>query len=321
MKYAICLILLAISFPALAWGPHTEITKAGMDVLAPDDPIVKHLGLHFQRLPYYSWMGDYQSSLMDEPDGNQFLADDYLLFSKVPKHTSHLSPDVNKVLEPCFKRAVQALRTETPLNAARWIGTILHWTEDAGAPPHALAVGGDTHFGMENWIDKTKITIGAYKPQLLGTNEQEALAGYLRRMDGLSAYAKSIGEKTKPLVEANRRSEVEPLSLECAEENSRVVADLLHTLGAIELRDVPDSAILRGTVNPLGDHKMSAKIYLDGTDYTTITDAEGRYAFHNIPPGAYRGHFWAGGFRTRAFYVILSKGDSRTLNVSLPIDH
>lgn len=231
----LCLILLAVSLPACAWGPHTEVTQAGLDVLAPDDPIVVRLGPHFQRLASYSWMGDYQGSLMDEPDGSQYLADDYLLFPKVPKHTGHLSPEVNQVLDPCFKRAVQALRTETPLNAARWIGTVLHWTEDAGVPPHALPTGGDTHFGMENWIDKTQIKLVGYQPQLLGSNEQEALAGYLRRMDGLSAYAKATGEKTKPLVEAGRRSEVEPLSLECAEENSRVVADLLHTLGAMSL--------------------------------------------------------------------------------------
>ena len=312
------LLLLTIALPVWAWGPHTEVTQAGLDALAPNDPIVVRLGPQFQRLSFYCWMGDYQGSLMDEPDRSQYYADDYLLFPKVPKHVSHLSPDVNQILEPYFRRAVQALRTETRLNAARWIGTLLHFTEDAGAPPHALGVLGDTHFGMENWIDKTQIKLDAYTPQLLGSNENEALTGYLRRMDGLSAYAKAVGEKTKPLVEANRRSEVEPLSLECAEENSRVVADILHTLGAIGLKDTPDSAILRGTINPFGDHKMSAKVYLDGTDYTTITGPDGRYEFHNIPPGAYRGRYWSPGFRTRGFYVILSKGDNRVLNVTLP---
>ena len=45
---------------------------------------------------------------------------------------------------PLFIRALQALRTESPANAVRWLGSLLHFVTDTGSPPpHALVYKGD----------------------------------------------------------------------------------------------------------------------------------------------------------------------------------
>jgi hypothetical protein len=231
-------------------------------------------------------MGDYAGSLMQEPDGSLYYADDYLLLPAHPKYAAHTSPGANRSFEPYFRRAVRALRTETSPNTARWIGTLLHFTEDPGAPPHALAGMGDLHHNMENWVTSEKITITGYKPKLLASTEEEALAGYLLRMEGLIAFSSERAEKIKPLVAANNREAAKPLILECALESSRVVADLLYTLGRLDLSGQEGSVALRRTVNPglasMPD-KRAAKVVLLGTDYSTLTDASSRYESRDLP--------------------------------------
>jgi hypothetical protein len=71
--------LLAI-VPALAWGPHTEITQAALEALGTNDALALRLGPHAQDLAgSYCWMGDYHRVVCE--GGNElFFADDYLLF-------------------------------------------------------------------------------------------------------------------------------------------------------------------------------------------------------------------------------------------------
>ena len=65
-------------------------------------------------------------------------------------------------------------------------------------------------------MDAGKIDITGYQPQLLGKTEAEALEGYVKRLNGLNAYALERANKLKPFAEANDRANAEPLILECA---------------------------------------------------------------------------------------------------------
>jgi hypothetical protein len=269
-----------------AWGPHGEITQAAVDVLPPDDPLRAQLGDQIARLRDYCWMGDMRRSLHREPNA-WFYADDYLLFPTMTWHRDHICPEVKTTYEPCFRQAVAALRSETPANAVRWIGTILHFVEDTGSPPHSAEIRGEVHSKMENWVDAKAITISDYRPQLFGQSEDQAVDGFLHRMDRLIEFSKLRAERAKPFVLADDRPSTEPIVLESALETSRVVADLLHTLGHLAATG-PTGATLRGKVvstPPAGLERLPAKIMLQGTHHATLADAEGNYEFRNLPAG------------------------------------
>jgi hypothetical protein len=273
-----------------AWGPHTQITQAALDVLGTNDLLIRHLGAQAQHLTNYAWMADYRRLPFEEP-GQLFYADDYLLFPEAPVHWDHICPEVKKTYKPYFERAIVALRTETPANAARWIGSLLHFTEDTGAPPHAAEVRGAMHTKMENWVDAKLITISGYKPQLLGTNDTNALQGFLKRMDDLIVFSKERARRMRLNVEIGNRRAVEPVVLESALETSRMAADLLHTLGVIAAQNAIGGGSLKGVIHseaPLGMEQFPAKVILATTNLSTLADLSGAFEFRNLPPGEYR---------------------------------
>ncbi len=281
------LMLLFLSNPALAWGPHTEITRAAIAVQPNLPELKKSFGDELDRIAKdYCWMGDWRESV--RPD---HYADDYLLFPNAPDHSSHMPPEVRRTYKPFFLRALQALRTENPQNSSRWIGSLLHFLQDLGSPPHAANVGGATHTKMERWLDESKIHIADYKPRLLGKTDEEALAGLLERMDQLHAFAKVRGEKLKPLVEKLTIRENQSLELECALETAHVTADVLFTLFTL-CREAPakiGGSFSGNFVYPAHPTyaAVPAKVVLQGTNYSTTTDPEGSFSFRNLPPGKY----------------------------------
>ena len=124
--------LLALCAPApaaLAWGPHGEITRAAQEVLPEREKAAAYFGGEWRRLPDYSLMPDLLNSIRDD-----FFPNDFLLWPGMRAHTQHMMPKVVATCAPHFQRALQALRTETPANAARWIGSLVHYVEDSGAP-------------------------------------------------------------------------------------------------------------------------------------------------------------------------------------------
>lgn len=140
-------VAMLASLSAQAWGPHELITQAALDALGPNDPLVLQLGPQTQRLTNYAWMGDYFGVIMEEP-AELFYADDYLLFPGTTTYFDHTGPDVRSAFRPFYFRAIQALQTENPANAARWVGALLHFVQDAGCPPHAAGLRGDVHTKM-----------------------------------------------------------------------------------------------------------------------------------------------------------------------------
>ena len=283
---------------AAAWGPHPQITRAAIKVL-PDLPRWKAaLGSdNLAALADYCWMPDERGM-----DMGAYYADDYLLIHQMPRHVGHVMPDVQQTFVPYFRRALQALRTETPLNACRQIGSLIHFVEDTGAPPHAREQC-PHHMELENWVRGEQVIIKGYRPQLLGKTDAEAEAGLLRRMAGLVTFSKARAERALPLVSQPRpdRAKVEPIILESALESARVTADVLYTLFTLGLAPQPEGAGLMGTVTaatlPLRDDH-GARIVLLGTDYATLATTAGprpspsqwcgKFELRNLPPGDYR---------------------------------
>jgi len=284
--------VILVSFPlvCVAWGPHPDITKAGLSVLDKNDPIITVLGDEVERLSNYTWMPDTRRSLIFTAN-DAFYPDDFLLFPGVDKHMGHVCPGVKQAYEPYYRRALQALRTETAPNAARWIGSLGHFIEDSSAPCHAFPTGGELHKKMENWINGKDIHIKGYQPQLLGDDDESVLKGLLARMDKLVAYSSERGEKIKKMAEADDRPALEVAALENANEGARALADVLHTLGKLSGQGLKNGATLRGVIRSVavrGLEKLPAKIMLTGTTYSTLAGPDGRYEFRNMPVGSYR---------------------------------
>ena len=110
--------------------------------------------------------------------------------------------------------------------------------------------------------------------------------------------------------------------LESALETSRVVADLLYTLGQLAGQNVA-SAALRGTVAsaaPAGMEKLPAKIMLLGTMYSTLADAEGRYEFQHLPAGSYQLAVIRPGCDDAVAEVKLSADQETVQDFALPSD-
>lgn len=297
---------------AFAWGPHTEITRAAQAVLPAGPELKREFGKEWERLAKdYVWMGDWREAV--RPD---HYADDYLLFPDARQHFSHMPPEVRKTYEPYFRRALQAIRTESPQNATRWLGSLLHFVQDSGSPPHAANVGGETHAKMERWVDESKIDIGDYKPRLLGKTDDEALRGFLERMDGLHEYSKARGIKLKPIVEKLKDRTNQALELECALESAKVSADLLHTLFVLgQSESKRPAGALRGTIEcrpPEGYAAVPAKIALVGTSHSTTADADGRFVFRNLQPGKYEAWVLATGYEAMMLKNIEVKAGEET---------
>lgn len=316
LRLAILTLLAASS--AFAWGPHSEIAQAALDAIGPNDPLAKHLGADTKRLVQYVWMADNRQQLLSKAD-EVFYADDVLLFPAATKHIDHICPAVQQTYSPYFRRALQALRTESPHNAARWIGSLLHFTTDTGSPPHAASITGPVHSKMENWLDAKLIHIPDYKPQLLGSDDTSAEAGFIQRMEGLIAFSKLRAERCRADVEADRREPVEPIVLESALETARVTADLLHTLGVLKVKGNGDATLKGKVIAPKLNHpqlsRLPAKIILRDTLYSTLTSDDGTFTFTHLPAGEYHPVISALGTVKELPPVKLSAGAAVTLDV------
>ena len=312
-----------------AWGPHPQITRAALQVLPCAERWNAALGSdNLTMLDRYCWMPDERGM-----DMGAYYADDYLLIRQMPRYVGHCMPDVQQTFVPYFRRAVQALRTETPVNACRQIGSLVHFVEDTGAPPHAREQC-PHHAELENWVRAEQVIITGYHPQLLGKTDDAALAGFLRRMAGLVEFSKARAERALPLVSQPQpdRAKVEPIILESALESARVTADVLYTVLTLGLSPQSPGASLAGVVTaghlPLRDNH-GARIVLLDTDYGTLatTDYPGRkgsqwcgnYELRNLPLGVYRVLAYRTGSQFRISVPIrLESGKQTRLDIALP---
>lgn len=297
-----------------AWGglPHQQIIDAALTAIPAEDQITVRLGSETEHLRGTVEMGDWMNSLIvvqenwhvtteDYPQvWSEYFGNDYLLFPAAPHFFSHIMPQVHETYAPYFLRALQALRTEDQANAARWMGSLLHFVTDSGSPPHAIGLTGPNHTKMENWLDASRIDIRGYQPQLLGRTDEEAAEGLRRRMDGLIARNGAIARKMVPYAEANDRAHLEPMALDCATEIARVAADVIHTLLVLSQTAATADAgsiLVSLTAPPLAEHPLlPAKLILLGTNFSTLSTADysparqysGTLFLRNIPAGTYQ---------------------------------
>ena len=316
------LLLLGVTVCALAgsasrlfaWGglPHQQIVDAALRSIPADDLITIRLGSEVGHLRDTVEMGDWMNSLIvvrenwhvtteDYPQvQSEYFGNDYLLFPAAPHFFSHIMPQVHDTYGPYFLRALQAFRTEDQANAARWMGSLLHFVTDSGSPPHAIGLSGPNHTKMENWLNAETIDLKGYRPQLLGNTDEEAVAGLRRRMDGLIARNAAIAREMVPYAQANDRAHVEPLALDCAAETARVTADVIHTLLVLSQKPTPaeTGSVVAGITAPaLTEHPLlPAKLILLGTNFSTLSSLDysssrqyaGTFFLRNIPAGTYR---------------------------------
>ena len=307
------LLVAALAGTTFGWDSkiHPGIVRAALGTLPADDRIQERLGDEVPRLMQYVQLGDWVDTLVAQREawdtggqtlelrGPSFFADDFLLFPASPSRVQHMLPDVKSTYRPFFLRALQALRMESPANAVRWMGSLLHFVTDSGSPPHVIGVKGADHTRMESGFDTSKIDLRAYVPQVLGDSEEAAVQGLSARMEQLAAYSAIRANKMLPLVKADGRAAMEPLALECAAETARVSADVIHTLLKLSGAPLGPGGFLTATVSASsveGIDGLAAKLVVLGTNYSTLSD-EALPAFHgyrgvfrlrDLPPGEYR---------------------------------
>jgi hypothetical protein len=281
------LLPLFLAASAHAWGPHSRITAEALNSLHNKHPLRGQLGTEFDQLTNYCWIPDFKG-LPFQVARADFYSDDFLLMPVMIRHLDHICPEVEQSYEPYFRRALQALRGESPENAARWIGSLLHFIQDSGSPPHAARIRGDVHIRMENWLAPSNIVISPYAPRLLATNDDAAVKELASRMKELIEFAKVLGQKLRtPVLLGNRRA-VTPLASQCANECARVSADVLHTLSWLTTNHQASGFELRGRIvsNPAPtDARFAARLMIAGTNISTVANETGEFVLNGIPRG------------------------------------
>jgi hypothetical protein len=311
-KISVPLSLLVIS-TGFAWDSkiHSGIIHAALMAIPQEDRIQERWGPEVWRLQEYVQMGDWINTVVSQREawdvggqtltqtGLQFYANDYLLFPSMTHSVQYSVPDVLATYQPFFLRALQALRTESPANAARWVGSVLHFITDSGSPPHTIGVKGEDHTKMESWLDTSLIDLSRYHPRMLGSTDEVALEGLLSRMNSLIAFSAVRGKQLLPLVKVNDRPHIEPIALESAAETSRVTADVIHTLLQLSRPDANSkgASVVAGIAATAVDgmENLPAKLIALGTSYSTLSEESlpayhtylGTFSLRNLPPGAY----------------------------------
>ena len=341
---ALCAVLLS-ALRLFAWGglPHQQILDAALTAIPASDQITVRLGGETRHLRDTVEMGDWMNSLIvlqenwhvtteDYPQiESEYFGNDYLLFPASPHFFSHIMPQVHETYRPFFLRTLQALRTEDQENAARWMGSLLHFVTDSGSPPHTIGLTGPNHTRMENWLDASRIDIRGYQPQLLGSTDEQASEGLRRRMDALIARNGEIARKMVPWAEANDRAHIEPMALDCATETARAAADVIHTL--LVLSEKPAQADTGSIVASISAPALAeqpllpAKLVLLDTNFSTLSALDnsspqqysGTFFLRNIPAGSYRAAIERRGAETLFVSpLIVRKGEQVQFTWHLP---
>ena len=297
--------------PAGGWDSkiHPGIVRAALGALPAEDRLRERWGDEAWRLQQYVQLGDWVNAVVMQQEqwhvggetpeltGVQFYANDFLIFPGVPRPFQHMAPAVQGTYRPFFLRAVQAMRMETPENAARWVGSLLHFITDSGSPPHTIGVTGPNHTRMESGFDTRLIDLTGYRPQVLGDNADAALKGLIARMDGLLAFSAIRAKQMLPYAESNDRAKLDGPALESATETARVTADVIHTLLHLTIPARGASLTAQFTAPAVdGMDNLPAKLLFLGTPYSTLSTQmppafhtyRGVFSVREIPPGNYR---------------------------------
>lgn len=310
-----------------AWGPHIDITKAALERVPSSPEWADLMDKNFTaQIAGNAFLPD-TWGIISSSNGEKFHANDYLQIKGVEVFAQHNlggSDGATKVpytqrdaFKAYFKKAVRALQMETPANAARRLGAIIHFTEDCGCPQHTnlLMKKAMRNHKSENFFTKEKIAIPNYTPVLFGDNIDAAADGLIKRLEALDAKTQPIAQELfeKELFKNEKKGDmmdrkvIEPLNFKASKQSAEAVADLVYT--ALKIGTKPlDGAKLCGEITapalPLPDSdKLVARVWLldsngDITDIDTFTDGgvvdkqkglwTGKFSLRNLPEGKFK---------------------------------
>ncbi len=250
-------VILTCCTPLLAgaWGePHKAITQAALAALTDAERAqlgaeLGPLGTQHCLIPdrVYEGKDVAKYAMMDSRPGVTYL---------VGLHLPAQQPENYEVLRFFMGKAVAALQAGNVGDAARYAGTVAHALEDWSCPAHV--VPGDNMFtlfqqflpppdAMQNKLlhspveaGKFEVTIGGFKPMLLGATVDEAAFNLLHRLNSATILARA---QTIPIIQAlyaGDSNAVTAAQLKAATKGATVVADALHTLLCLGTRQ-PDA--------------------------------------------------------------------------------
>jgi hypothetical protein len=240
MALACCAPLLAG-----AWGePHKAITQAALAALTDAERAqlgaeLGPLGTQYCLIPDRVYEGKEVAkyAMMDSHPGVTYL---------VNLHLPAQQPENYEILRFFMGKAVAAFQAGNLGDAARYAGTVSHALEDWSCPAHV--VPGDNMFtlfqqflpppdAMRNKLlhspveaGKFAVSIGDFKPTLLGATVDEAAFNLLQRLNAATILARA---QTIPIIQAlyaGDSNAVTTAQLKAATKGATVVADALHTI-------------------------------------------------------------------------------------------
>jgi len=230
----------------MAWGePHLAITAAALEVLPAwqkkilgDD--LAALAHDYCTIPdrVFTDKADAKFAQMDSSPGEVYVKKLHLPTPEQPENL--------ETLRYFMEKAVTALKTDKVPDAARYMGTICHLLEDFGSPAHTIP--GDNMFTLlqqfmppperlkgkllHSLIENgdLKVSVGGYKPKLLGITVEEASWHLLHRVHEGIINARGT---TFPIIQAlyaDNADAVRENQMKAAVVDAQVVADAVYTL-------------------------------------------------------------------------------------------
>lgn len=308
MKKTVLVIVALLASAASAWWDHPYITRVAWDA-QPKELTAGCSDFERDELCYHAMMSDYPRMKTAGDFGYFQLWDAFMWYAR-RSQTDYANGGGQ---DDDYARVLQAMRTETTLNAFLWSGSLFHMLEDSMSISHVSLSGpyqAGWHALCESFADWEKFSIGDYvaKPIPFGDDPAALRRAVNRRVEEVKAKAKELwpdmqaiidehGVQQKGATKAATNERLDPYVRAFADGVAKLTADVLCTLLTARREALANrGAALEGMVSvPREDRvnaRRSAKVYLrtaDGrpTVYETLAIG-GRYAFRNLPAGTYR---------------------------------
>jgi hypothetical protein len=252
-------ILVLLPRAVFAWGePHLAITRAALEVLPPWEKEL--LGAELAPLAddyclipdhVYTDKANAKFAAMDNSPGEVYVRKLHL---PVPEQAGNL-----ETVSYFMAKAVASVEAGNIGDAARFMGTICHFTEDFGSPSHTIP--GDNMFTLlQQFMPPTAkmdgqllhgpiengtfaVSISGYQPKLLGVTVEEASWRLLHRIHEDMINARST---TIPIIQALYADDPQTVTkhqMRAAVVDAQVVADAMHTILCLGSKKFADAEV------------------------------------------------------------------------------
>ena len=344
------LVIMSVGITVLAWGDaHRWITKAACEVQPEKTRLIAYFGEQgYQDMGYgeadgYCLIPDVHERYTKMKSGHFFGYDYLLQRGYTPFYVHHgtrnnSTDDFYPNITMLAQRTLQAFRTETPVEAARRLGCLLHFIEDAGAPCHAAEIGVPVHTAIDNWVNPGKVGIPDYKPKLLGKDDESAIKSLLDEVSELTVLSIPIGLAQNLVLKDNKRmqgdqgylrqslntdndpdrAKIEEMSVPATQKSAKVAADAIYTLTTLGLAPTKNRAGLAGSIKWASSSQYAENpatiVLLDAAKFSgqdssleKMYDACTIYSTHSDEKGSFSFHNLPAGDYRAAFYRPGSK--------------